>query len=139
MSNKDNRKQPEPEQEPTEQRNTAFADLLRAQGFAGTNTPDTPLPAAPTVKPNEIETMLTRSGKIVLRREKKGRGGKTVTLLSGLDLRPAEFELLAKALRKGLGCGSIVEEKTIVLQGDIQQRAESWLRAHGATKIVLGN
>ena len=136
MANKDNRKQPASES--TDQRNTALGELLREKGFAESATAAAS-PTPPTTKPDEVDRLLIRAGKLVLRREKKGRGGKTVTLLSGLDLHPAGYEEVAKALRKGLGCGSTVEQKTIVLQGDIQQRAETWLRAHGATKVVQGN
>ncbi len=82
---------------------------------------------------------LARVGKIVVRREKKGRGGKTVTLVSGLAMPASEMERIARALRKALGCGSTVEAAEIVLQGDSRQRAYDWLQAHGAAKIVLGN
>jgi len=75
----------------------------------------------------------------VLRRERKGRGGKTVTLLSGLALPPARLDALARALRTALGCGARVDGATIVLQGDLAPRAEAWLRAHGAQQVVRGN
>lgn len=135
MEKKEQHKPPAPGT--IDQRPSPLAELLRERGFA--ESAAAPPPPASTAKPDALGVLLARAGKLILRREKKGHGGKTVTLLSGLDLRPAEYELLAKALRKGLGCGSTVEEKTIVLQGDIQQRAETWLRAHGATKVIQGN
>jgi len=132
--------QPSPDRDTTEQHNPALADLLREKGFAESPAPPPP-PAQPaaSAKADDISALLARAGKIVLRREKKGHGGKTVTTVSGLDFPAPTLDTLAKALRKGLGCGSMLDGKTIVLQGDIQQRAEEWLRGHGATKIVRGN
>jgi translation initiation factor 1 len=77
---------------------------------------------------------------VTLHRESSGRGGRTVTLVS---LKPAPdkktAEALAKLMRKGLGCGSHVEETTVVLQGDIMDRAEAWFAKQGAKRVVRGN
>ncbi|MHB9130036.1 MAG: translation initiation factor [Armatimonadota bacterium] len=116
--------------------NTALADLLKAKGFAPEAEPEKPA-AAPKVAKAPFD--LTRAEKIILRREKKGRGGKTVTIVSGLNLPANQLDELAKAMRKGLGCGAVTESGTVVLQGDIQERADKWLREHGAKKIVRGN
>lgn len=75
-----------------------------------------------------------------LHRESSGRGGRIVTAVStSPEQSPSALETLAKAMRKGLGCGSHVEGKRIILQGDIQERTEQWLSKHGAGKVVMGN
>ena len=75
-----------------------------------------------------------------LHRESSGRGGRIVTAVSiKPPLAPAAAESLAKAMRKGLGCGSHVENGRIILQGDIQERAEQWLVKQGARRVVMGN
>ncbi len=107
-----------------------LAAQLRAKGFTA---------SPPEAQPNADPLDLSGAGKLVVRRERKGRGGKTVTLVSGLDRPPAQLEALARAMRKALGCGSTVEQGIIVLQGDIVSRAQAWLQAHGARKIVLGS
>jgi len=119
-----------PDQEPAV---TALGDWLREKGFA------TSALAAPVNKPDPAAIDLTKAGKIVVRRERKGRGGKTVTLVSGIERPPAELERIARAMRKALGCGSTLEGNTIVLQGDNVPRAQAWLQSHGATRIVLGS
>lgn len=63
-----------------------------------------------------------------LQRQTAGRGGKTVTLVVFPKDSTVNLEMLAKEMRKGLGCGSHVEENKIVLQGDIQDRADVWLK-----------
>jgi len=82
---------------------------------------------------------LSRVGKIILRVQRKGRGGKTVTLLSCAGLAAVDLEPLAREMRKALGCGSRVEEEGIVLQGDVQERASVWLSERGAARIVGGS
>ncbi|HOO62973.1 MAG TPA: translation initiation factor [Synergistaceae bacterium] len=84
------------------------------------------------------EDTLQLKGVFSLRKEKRGRGGKTVTFLSGTYLVPEEAEKLAKLMRKALGCGSRSEEGMVVLQGDLRDRAKSWLLDHGAKKVVVG-
>ena len=62
-----------------------------------------------------------------LQRQTAGRGGKTVTLVVFPKDCAADLELLAKKMRKALGCGAHVEENSVVLQGDIADRAKKWL------------
>ena len=76
-------------------------------------------------------------GKIVLRREKKGRGGKTVTRVSGLP--PERLKELCSRMKKGLGCGAKVEGEDIVLLGSLTERGADWLRSEGAREVVVGN
>lgn len=112
-----------------------FAQLWGASKDAASGHMETPTsgedtgPAAP-LKLNEIR-------KVVLRRERKGRGGKTVTLIEGLEGFDApSLDELARQARKSLGCGAAVEEGIIVVQGDQRDRLETWLQSQGVKKIV---
>jgi translation initiation factor 1 len=53
-----------------------------------------------------------------VRRESKGRGGKTVTTISGVPLAEAALKELAAALKKRCGCGGALKEGVIEIQGD---------------------
>ena len=53
-----------------------------------------------------------------LHRESKGRGGKAVTLVKGLDLDPPALKTLAKTLKQRCGVGGAVKDGQILLQGD---------------------
>ena len=119
--------------------NPALAELLRAKGFTPADSPEPAPPAAPAPPPNRQDAALAKMGKLVLRREKKGRKGKTVTIVSGLTLPSRDLEELARTLRKALGCGSTIENGNLVLLGDITDRAVRWLREHGAKNVVVGN
>ena len=74
--------------------------------------------------------------KVSLQRQRAGRGGKTVTLVVLPQDYKGDAAALAKELRKGLGCGSTIEEGKIVLQGDITERVEAWFAKKGVTKIT---
>jgi len=51
-------------------------------------------------------------------RETKGRGGKGVTVVTGLPLSAAELDALAARLKKRCGSGGTVRDGTIEIQGD---------------------
>jgi len=55
---------------------------------------------------------------VKLRLEKKGRGGKMVTILDGLPRNTDFLEGLGKELKKQLGTGGTAGETLIELQGD---------------------
>ncbi len=70
--------------------------------------------------------------------ERKGRGGKEVTVVEKLELKPAELERWLKVLKQGLGCGGTVEGTDLVLQGDQRERVGDLLTKQGVQKVVLG-
>ena len=53
-----------------------------------------------------------------VRRESKGRGGKTVTTITGVPLAEAELKELASALKRRCGTGGALKEGVIEIQGD---------------------
>lgn len=64
-------------------------------------------------------------------RESKGRGGKTVTLITGLSLSNADKEKLLKELKSGCACGGTVGEDALELQGDHRDRVVELLIKKG--------
>lgn len=65
-----------------------------------------------------------------MRLERKGRGGKTVTIIEGFSKDDA-LEPLARDLRKALGCGSFVKDGSIIIQGDNRDRIALWFGSKG--------
>ena len=61
-------------------------------------------------------------GRLILRREKKDRGGKVVVVVSGFaelpDFSAVMIADLARELKGKLGCGGSFDRQEIVLQGD---------------------
>ncbi|MGB7220307.1 MAG: hypothetical protein WBD07_16025 [Vicinamibacterales bacterium] len=76
------------------------------------------------------EPLPSRPGKIVakLRMEKKGRGGKTVTVVDGLPRNAAFLKGLCQELKRACGTGGAVsDDDTIELQGDLRDRVREYL------------
>ena len=74
-----------------------------------------------------------------IRRERKGRGGKTVTIVGGLQHDPETLESLLKKLKQVCGAGGTVKEGELEIQGDHRERISAQLKAMGyAIKHVGG-
>ena len=56
--------------------------------------------------------------KLTVRLERKSRGGKSVTVIEGLQMTQIERETLLKQLKAKLGTGGTVKDTTIEIQGD---------------------
>jgi len=79
------------------------------------------------------------TGKLILRRERKGRGGKTVTVVQGVALAGDALQAFVRRLKKSFGCGVTLEDKNIVLHGDLVYRVAAYLAECGAEHIVRGS
>ena len=66
-----------------------------------------------------------------LRMEKKGRAGKTVTLVYGLPDNAAFLKELGQELKRGCGTGGAIVEAGIELQGDLRDRVREVLTKKG--------
>src|SRR5688500_18643320 len=67
----------------------------------------------PPPRPSSDAIDWTTQPKIIVRHERKGRAGKTVTLVQKLEAPPEALQKLAEKLRKSLGCGGQVEGQEI--------------------------
>jgi translation initiation factor 1 len=95
------------------------------------------LPPGPAPAPVKDEPA-RGPARAVVRMERKGRGGKEVTVVEQLGLPEAEREKWLKALKGALGCGGVVEEDTLVLQGDQRERLPALLEARGVRRVTVG-
>ncbi|MCC6877495.1 MAG: translation initiation factor [Sandaracinaceae bacterium] len=115
---------------------TSGATPLKHSPFAalGPSAPSGP-PAAPAiVAPPAAPVAL--DGKLVVRHERKGRGGKTVTRIAGLPA--SACEAIATRMKKALGVGATIEDDDVLLLGDVVERAARWLEREGAQRVVRG-
>jgi translation initiation factor 1 len=70
-------------------------------------------------------------GIVRVSRETKGRGGKAVTLVRGVDLDDAALTALGKRLKTACGSGGTVKDGVIEVQGDHCDRVIESLRKEG--------
>jgi translation initiation factor 1 len=68
-----------------------------------------------------------------LRVEKKGRGGKTVTVVYDLPDNAAFLKDLASELKRACGTGGSVADNTVEIQGDQRERVREVLLKKGWT------
>jgi translation initiation factor 1 len=74
-----------------------------------------------------------RPGAIVakLRMEKKGRGGKMVTVVDGLPNNAAFLKDLSQELKRACGTGGAAGEGFVEVQGDLRDRVRELLQMKG--------
>lgn len=71
------------------------------------------------------------TGKAVMRIEKKGRGGKSVTLIERLAVSDDELKKICKELKSKCGTGGTVKDHHIEIQGDFREKIRPLLEQKG--------
>jgi translation initiation factor 1 len=66
-----------------------------------------------------------------LRMEKKGRGGKAVTVVYGLPQNDDFLKELVQRLKRACGTGGTVVDGGVELQGDLRDRVRAFLQQQG--------
>jgi translation initiation factor 1 len=73
-----------------------------------------------------------------LLRDRKGRGGKVVTVVAGLPGSALELGRLASELKRACGTGGTVRDEVIEMQGDVRGRLRAELERRGYTVKIAG-
>ncbi len=102
-----------------------WRDALAA--LAGDLSPDTdgneaPAPTAAAAPPSD---------RLSIFYERKGRGGKQATIITGFTCSDSELRAVASTLKQRLGCGGSARGGEILIQGDRRDDAAAALRALG--------
>ncbi|MFT3828604.1 MAG: translation initiation factor [Opitutaceae bacterium] len=104
--------------------------------------PPAPAPVAPAASPGVAKAATpTRKnrGRVEIRRETGGRGGKTVTIVSGfVGIGLPEKEELAKKMRNAAGSGGTVKDGQIEIQGDKREVVARILQEAGFQPVLAG-
>ena len=69
--------------------------------------------------------------------EKKGRGGKQVTVINGFVGKNNDLETLGKKMKTSCGIGGSVKDGEIILQGDVRQKVKDILIKAGYAKTKM--
>ncbi len=77
-------------------------------------------------------------GVVRICRETKGRKGKGVTLITGIDRPENELKILAKELKQRCGTGGTLKNGTIEIQGDHRNVLLEALKKAGFTVKLAG-
>ena len=79
-----------------------------------------------------------RDGVVRLLRDRKSRGGKTVTLITGLIGTPTALAALASDLKRLCGTGGTLRGDILEIQGDFRERLRPELERRGYTVKIAG-
>ncbi|KXU37823.1 hypothetical protein AXK12_01280 [Cephaloticoccus capnophilus] len=108
--------------------------------FGALSAAELPEAKIPALQANPAPTKPKSRGRLEIRRLKAGRGGKTVTLVSGFSgIGAAEKDALCKTLHQACSCGGTVNENgEIEIQGDQRERIAALLREKGFQPVFAG-
>lgn len=87
-----------------------------------------------TDEEENTETLDKKQQKLRVSIEKKGRGGKTVTLITGFVGNDNDLKELGKLLKTRCGVGGSAKDEEIIIQGEFKQRIIDILKAEGYTQ-----
>jgi translation initiation factor 1 len=110
---------------------------------AGLDAGSLPNKPAPVKAPPSVEVKkkpIKPKGRVELRREKAGRGGKTVTTLREFPthIPLSELDKLTFELKKTCACGGTLKGRAIELQGDVRDRVMAELTKRGYQPVRAG-
>jgi len=116
---------------------------IDATAFPAGTVPTSPAAAAPgpatTPKTSKRGQPNLQRGRVDVMRQTAGRGGKTVTVLTGFKgIGERELHELARTIQRACGTGGTVKGTTIEIQGDQRDRACAALEAAGFQPVRAG-
>lgn len=128
--------------------NAGLSSRGQTEGVSEVPTTDAPLPG-PRHGPSSPPATFVASappavpaknrGRVDIRRQTAGRGGKTVTVVEGfIGIGLPEKEALAKRMQKACGCGGTVKEGRIEVQGDKREQVARILAEAGFRPVFAG-
>jgi len=86
----------------------------------------------------ELDVKLFKDGFIRIEKQTKGRKGKGVMLVVGIDPTAHDLKKLAKQLKSKMGQGGAVKEGVIEIQGDDREKLKGLLEQQGFKVKIAG-
>lgn len=103
---------------------------LRAAMPGGDAPAEEPRPAA-------VSASAGQTGRLDIIVERKGRGGKVATIITGFTIADDEIDLVASRLKKELGAGGSCRGGEILIQGDRAQAVSRVLTGMGFKNRII--
>ena len=121
---------------------TGGGESLGSNPFGGLSSAGLPEGQATSAVPAVFRKTKPKAskGRVEIRRDQNGRGGKTVTTLTAFanHLPLGDLDRLAFDLKKACASGGTRKGRSIELQGDVRDRAFSELEKRGFQPVLAG-
>lgn len=101
---------------------SALGNLVYSTGETSSSSAD---------EPGETAPLDPTAQNLSVHLEKKGRGGKAVVIVRGLEAEEEQAKLLAKALKNHCATGGAYKDGEIVIQGQMRDKVMDYLREQG--------
>ncbi|MBW4650374.1 MAG: translation initiation factor [Kastovskya adunca ATA6-11-RM4] len=111
------------------QSNNSKSDRVAYQEFGSSN---------PGATERGVQELPPHQQNLKIQASRKGRKGKTVTVISGFQLKPETLAELLKKLKAQCGSGGTLKENTLEIQGDHTQKLLENLTALGYKAKISG-
>ena len=85
-----------------------------------------------------LPSRMPHDGVVRIARDRKGRGGKTMTVIMGLPGDATALAALAQSLKRMCGSGGAVKDGVVEIQGDHRERLATYLAAQGYRVKLAG-
>ena len=86
----------------------------------------------------QLDVKLFKDGAVRIEKQTKGRKGKGVMLIIGIDPEQKDLKKLAKSLKSKMGQGGALKEGVIEIQGDDRQKLKGLLEQQGFKVKIAG-
>jgi translation initiation factor 1 len=84
------------------------------------------------------QSLYPNDGIVRIRREAKGRKGKTVSIVLGVPLDDKKLQQFAKTLKRKCGSGGSVKDGIIIIQGDHRETLLKEIKQQGYNVKLAG-
>ncbi len=118
--------------------NSSWQDRLAAlRSTMGADADDDSTAANTTDAPAPATTPAKEGARLDIVFERKGRGGKCATIITGFTMPDDDIAELASAMKRRLGTGGSARGGEILVQGDRRADALAFLKANGYKARVI--